>query len=72
MAWCLVKNRDNFKGKGKVVFRLLIPRREDVLGSGGIAPCIVNFGARGGEWLASRPGRFTPGERAIGTHWIEG
>jgi hypothetical protein len=26
----------------------------------------------GGEWSASRPGRFTPGERALGTHWIGG
>jgi hypothetical protein len=26
----------------------------------------------GGEWSASRPGRFTPGERAPGTHWLEG
>jgi hypothetical protein len=26
----------------------------------------------GGEWSASRPGRFTPGERDSGTHWIEG
>jgi hypothetical protein len=26
----------------------------------------------GDEWSASRPGRFTPGERAPGTHWIEG
>jgi hypothetical protein len=24
----------------------------------------------GGEWLASRPGRFTPRERVPGTHWI--
>jgi hypothetical protein len=24
----------------------------------------------GGEWSASRPGRFTPGERAPGTHCI--
>jgi hypothetical protein len=24
----------------------------------------------GGEWTASRPGRFTPGERAPGTHFI--
>jgi hypothetical protein len=24
----------------------------------------------GGEWSASLPGRFTPGERAPGTHWI--
>jgi hypothetical protein len=26
----------------------------------------------GGEWTASHPGRFTPGERAPGTHWIGG
>jgi hypothetical protein len=25
-----------------------------------------------GEWSASRPGRFTPGERAPGAHWIRG
>jgi hypothetical protein len=24
-----------------------------------------------GEWSASRPGRFTPGERVHGTHWVE-
>jgi hypothetical protein len=26
----------------------------------------------GGEWSASRPGRFTPEERAPGTQWIGG
>jgi hypothetical protein len=26
----------------------------------------------GGEWSASRPGRFTLGERVPGTHWIGG
>jgi hypothetical protein len=26
----------------------------------------------GGEWSASRPGRFTSGERAFSTHWIGG
>jgi hypothetical protein len=26
----------------------------------------------GGEWSASRPGRFIPRERAPGTHWIGG
>jgi hypothetical protein len=26
----------------------------------------------GGEWSASRPCRFTPRERALGTHWIGG
>jgi hypothetical protein len=24
----------------------------------------------GGEWSASRPGRFSSGERSPGTHWI--
>jgi hypothetical protein len=26
----------------------------------------------GGEWSASGPGRFTPGERVPGIHWIGG
>jgi hypothetical protein len=26
----------------------------------------------GGEWSASRPGRFNPGEGALGSHWIGG
>jgi hypothetical protein len=39
-------------------------------GSEGIAPCILNLGTDGGEWSASRPGRFTPRERDPGTHWI--
>jgi hypothetical protein len=26
----------------------------------------------GGEWSALRPGRFTPGEGAPGTHWVGG
>jgi hypothetical protein len=26
----------------------------------------------GGEWLASRPGGYTPREGAPGTHWIGG
>jgi hypothetical protein len=26
----------------------------------------------GGEWTASRPGRFTPGERVLSTDWIGG
>jgi hypothetical protein len=26
----------------------------------------------GGEWSASRPCRFNPGESATGTHWIGG
>jgi hypothetical protein len=26
----------------------------------------------GGDWSATRTSRFTPGERAPGTHWIGG
>jgi hypothetical protein len=26
----------------------------------------------GGEWSVSRPGRFTPGERAPGMQWLGG
>jgi hypothetical protein len=33
--------------------------------------CLTSALVRG-EWSASRPGRFTPGERAPGAHWIEG
>jgi hypothetical protein len=31
-----------------------------------------DLGTRRGEWSASRPGRFTPRERAPVTHWIGG
>jgi hypothetical protein len=41
-------------------------------GSGGIAPRILDLGLDGGEWSVSRPGRFTPRERAPGIHWIGG
>jgi hypothetical protein len=42
-------------------------------GSGGIAPLNSLASAlNGDEWLASRPGRFTPKERAPGIHWIGG
>jgi hypothetical protein len=32
----------------------------------------LTLALEGGEWSASRPGRFTPRERAHGTHWIGG
>jgi hypothetical protein len=41
-------------------------------GSGCIDPHFLNWALAGGEWSFSRPGRFTPGERAPGTHWIGG
>jgi hypothetical protein len=35
-------------------------------------PYFLDLRLVGGEWSASHPGRFTPGERAPGTHWIGG
>jgi hypothetical protein len=37
----------------------------------GIAQLILKLGPRL-EWLTSRPGHFTPGERPSDAHWIEG
>jgi hypothetical protein len=42
------------------------------MGSGGIAPLFLTLALDGGEWSASRPDRFTPGERALGIYWIGG
>jgi hypothetical protein len=41
-------------------------------GNGGTAPYILNSALDGGEWSDSRPGRFTPRERAPGTQLIGG
>jgi hypothetical protein len=47
-------------------------RHEDVLGSGGIAPRILDIGTRW-RWVVSfRPRPLYPRERAPGTHWIGG
>jgi hypothetical protein len=40
--------------------------------SGGIAAAFLTSALDGDEWSASPPGRFTPRERARGTHWIGG
>jgi hypothetical protein len=39
------------------------------MASGDIAPPIRNLSIR---WSTSCTGRFTPGERASGTHWVGG
>jgi hypothetical protein len=41
-------------------------------GSGGIANVFLTSELDGGEWSASRFGRFTTGERTPDTQWIEG
>jgi hypothetical protein len=47
-------------------------RHEDVYESEGIARPFLISALDEGEWSASRSGRFTPGERSLGTHWIGG
>jgi hypothetical protein len=39
---------------------------------GGVDVFLTSAALVGGEWSASLIGRFTPGERAPGTHWIGG
>jgi hypothetical protein len=39
---------------------------------GGVAPPFLTSALDGGEWSASRPSRFTSGERALGTRWLGG
>jgi hypothetical protein len=46
------------------------PRKEDVLGSGGIAPRTLNFGTRWWK-VTSRPGCFTPMVRSPVPIWQE-
>jgi hypothetical protein len=41
-------------------------------GCRGIAPPFLTSVLDGGEWSASRSGRFIPGEGASGTHWMGG
>jgi hypothetical protein len=42
-----------------------------MLRSGGIAPPFLTS-ALGDEWSTLRPDRFTPEDRAPGSHWIGG
>jgi hypothetical protein len=42
------------------------------MGVGGVVPPFLTFALDGGEWSASLPCCFTPGERAPSTHWIGG
>jgi hypothetical protein len=49
------------------------PRHEGVLGEWRYSSMhSLTSALDGGEWSASRPGRFPPRDRAPGTHWIGG
>jgi len=54
------------KGTGKV------PRHEGVLREWRYSSHSLTSALDGGEWSASRPGRFNHMERAPGIHWIRG
>jgi hypothetical protein len=41
-------------------------------GSGVLLHAFSTSALDGGEWLASRASRFTPGERNPGSHWMGG
>jgi hypothetical protein len=45
---------------------------EDIWGSVSVAPSILTLTLNGGEWSASHPCYFTPGEGSPGPHLIEG
>jgi hypothetical protein len=47
-----------------------VPRHESVLGESRYSSNHSSTALDGGEWSASRPSRFTPREKAPGTHWI--
>jgi hypothetical protein len=48
----------------------LAPRHEDVWGVAVYIHVFLTSALVAGEWSPPRPCRFTPGERAPGTHWI--
>jgi hypothetical protein len=61
-----------FAGKIKLFLCVInyAPHREDLCGSGRIAPPFLTSALDGGEWSASRPGGFINGERDPIAHWI--
>jgi hypothetical protein len=69
------KTRTNeVKAKGKVVLVLdYVPRHEGVSGKWRYSSThSLTSALDGGEWSASRPGRFTRQGKRSGTHWIGG
>jgi hypothetical protein len=67
-------NAEPDKGQVKLSLSLISSAlcREDVWGSGSIAPPFLTSAPDGGEWSVPRPGCFAYEEGAPGTHWIGG
>jgi hypothetical protein len=61
---------DKLKAKLSLCVIQIVPRHEDVWRSKSVAPPFLISVLDGVEWSASRHSRFTPGERASGTHWL--
>jgi hypothetical protein len=61
-----------FKGYLKSLYLTKYHSMKTYWESGSIGPRILNLILVGGEWSASRPGRFAPGEGTLGTRWIGG
>jgi hypothetical protein len=77
IAHNVMPSQTGIQGKVKVKFSLCFfnwaPRHEGVLGEWRYISTRSSTSALdGGEWLASRPGRFTARPRSSGTHWIRG
>jgi hypothetical protein len=64
-----IKHNKNNK-EAKLSLCLIKHHGMKTYGGGGVAPPFLTSALDGSEWSASRPCRFTPGERAPGTHWI--
>jgi hypothetical protein len=62
------------RSKAKIKLSLCLtnytPRHDDVWKTGGKAPPFLTSALVGGEYSASCPVRFTPGDRATGTHCV--
>jgi hypothetical protein len=69
---CRPTDPDIVAGKGKVAGCFnWAPRHEGILGEWRYSSTYsLTSALHRGEWSVSRPGRFTPRERAPGTHWI--
>jgi hypothetical protein len=73
LKWKSMGRSCQFKYCYKSLWFNWAPRHEGVLGEWKYSSThSLTSALDGGEWSASRPGRFTPRERTPDTHWIGG
>jgi hypothetical protein len=69
----ICQSEDKRNGKGEVPVLNYAPRHEDILGEWRYSSTHpLTSALDGGEWSASRPGRFAPRKRTSGIRWIGG